>query len=234
MRLFKSIFTKNEVKAEAAPPINSAEFKKLIAKYFTPRLRSEGWNGSGFHFRKTSEDNCIFVLSFQPDKYGGECWVEIGMHLDFLKNIDGQKYDLKKITCPSIDIRRRISPDSSVNYTWKYRSSEQDNKLVINSIWETFNSDGKDFINQFKGFPHPFLDIKVDDIDKRDDKYQINGIPFPPDVRTAWYLSQVYLYTENNDKAKKFAEFGLSRINGQNGSALKKDLENIIEVANIS
>lgn len=227
MKLFKSIFGQQKSASISLPPISSADFKKLITKYFVPKLREQGWKGSGYHFRKFTDNHYIYILSFQPDKYGGECWVEVGVHLDFLRNVGGEEYDLKKINCTWLDIRRRISPDNSDSYTWKYQDTEDKNRKVLEDIWETFTTDGKDFFNQFKNFPCPFQDIEISDIDNRDENYQIKGLPLPPDVRTAWYLSQVFDYVGDKDKASRFADFGLSRIQGQQGSALRSDLEKI-------
>ncbi len=232
MKFFKSILGKKESLEITHSPISSSDFKKRITKYVAPKLRKQGWKGTGWHYRKFTDTNCIFCLSFQPNKYGGECWVEIGVHLDFLKNIGRKDYDLKNITCHSLDIRRRISPDKTENYAWKYKDTDEKNELIIKSIWDTFITDGQEFMDQFNEFPKPFLDIEITDIDKRDENYQIKGIPLPPDVRTAWYLSQVYLYIGETEKAEEFADFGLSRIHGQVGSALKADLEKIKTVAN--
>jgi hypothetical protein len=225
MKIIKSLF--GQKKNIPSEPINSADFKKLIAKYFAPKLREQGWKGSGFHFRKMTDNHYVYLLSFQPDKYGGKCWVEVGVHLDFLKNLDGEVFNLKRIDCTWVDIRRRISPDESNNYTWQYQDAEDKNKKVIDNIWNVFATDGMNFFNQFIEFLGPFQNITTSDIDNRDKKYQIKGIPLPPDVRTAWYLAQVFDFDGNKDKASDFAKFGISRIKGRQGSALKADLEKI-------
>jgi len=227
MKLFKSIFGQQELVDASLPQISSADFKKLITKYFAPKLREKGWTGTGFHYRKFTDNHFIYLLSFYPDKYGKQCWVEVGVHLDFLKNIGGTDYDLKKIDCSWLDIRRRISPDKSDNYTWKYLDTEDKNKIVLENIWDTFMTNGQDFFIQFKEFPSPFQEIEITDIDKRNEKYQVKGLPLPSDVRTAWLLAQVYDYIGDKKKAVEFANFGLSRIQGQQGSALSPDLEKI-------
>lgn len=51
--------------------LKGPEFKKLITKYLTPRLRELGFSGSGFNFRKQS-GNYIHAIQIHGNKYGGE------------------------------------------------------------------------------------------------------------------------------------------------------------------
>lgn len=210
---------------------SSAEFKSLVNKYFKPRIRNEGWSGSGFHYKKEIDNPYIFLLSLYPGKYGGEISIEIGMHLDFIKNPSNESYDRNKIKSYHADVRRWMHiPDAEDGVTLKYGNSIEKNVAFVETIWESFLTDGKLFFNQFTKFPTPYLNINVSDIKDFNTNKNLQFFPFGTECRQAWYFAQLNEFIGNIDKAKQFALFALSEINGQMGISLKPELTRIAQL----
>ena len=205
--------------------ISSAEFKKYVSKYFAPKLRAESWKGTGFHYKRKTDGPFVHFLSFQPDTYGGKFWIEVGVHMDFLKKPNGGEYIVEKMNCTDIDIRRRVGLHGLVDQQWMYGNSEESNFRLLETVWSESSTDIESFCNMFRQFPGPLADINPNHLSTRDSNYLVNGIPLPPDVRTAWILAQLHLYIGNKDLVKMFSEYGISKIEGRQGIFLKKDLE---------
>lgn len=218
MEFLTKIFRK---KLENPITVNSTIFQKSIAQGFAKKLRQDGWKGSGFHFRRTKENNITELVSFFPSRYGGEFYVEIGIHFDFIP-LD-KFVDPKKINTSNIDIRRRMgNPKNELN-NWEYPKTERGLLQLNQELLNSFQSDGEKFFNLFSNWEIELLSIRPEDR-----QIKKSNIPFPPEIRTARILSFLNLHQKKYKVAKEFAEYGLSKINGPNGKSLEKDFLKIL------
>ena len=98
------------------------------------RALEEGWKGSGFKFKKITDTHIIEFLTFQPDKYGGGCYIEIGIHLDFLVDLNNELLPIEKMDCTWLDIRKRLTPNNEIDFNWTYGYTDEQNQQLINNI----------------------------------------------------------------------------------------------------
>lgn len=76
--------------------ITSAEFKKQISKSLSEKLNEFQFKGSGFSYKRESE-NFIFIIGIQASQYGGKCCVELGIHPKEIIENFGHEIDFKNI-----------------------------------------------------------------------------------------------------------------------------------------
>jgi hypothetical protein len=162
--------------------MNASEFKKLSTKYLGPKLRENGWKGSGFNFYKTTGNHIIQILGIQGSWYGGSVCCETAVHFDFIPDLGG-KTDPSKVSYASCFVRQRLSPKGKGDYHWTLRDNESENIKSLNQIFEALQEFGVQFYKDFENFPHPFDKIKP--IDFSNDKRVI-------------ILNKYYVYSEFN------------------------------------
>ncbi len=199
--------------------MNATEFKKLVTKYFSPKIRELGWKGSGFHFRKPEKYHVVKIFGIQGNWYGGSVICETAIHFDFIPDLAGNSFS--KTTYASCIIRERLSPKGAGDYHWKLGDKENENIETINEIWAAFEQHGTSFYNDFKEFPHPFDSIDPSDLNKRSlfglgrrQNYRILGkYHIPNEIHLIWLLKEIHWFLGNTDRCKSFAELGLEVAN---------------------
>ena len=132
--------------------MDSAEFRKLIVKHFSPKIRELGWKGSGFHYRKPEENHIINIFGLQASRWGGTIYCETAVCFDFIKDLAGLTFD--KSTYSSCLIRHRLHPLENSSSAWDIHNDQEKNIEEVNSIWNAFQNQGKKFYNDFADFPH--------------------------------------------------------------------------------
>ncbi|WP_350289131.1 DUF4304 domain-containing protein [uncultured Croceitalea sp.] len=73
--------------------MNASEFRKLVAKHFSPKIRELGWKGSGFHFRKQPENHIGNLCGIQGSWYGGSVCCETAIYFDFIPDLAGLGFE---------------------------------------------------------------------------------------------------------------------------------------------
>jgi hypothetical protein len=223
MNLFKKLFGKKDEEGSWADPISSAEFKNLLTKHFAPRIRELGWTGSGYHYLNFNNPPYIYVLGFQPNRHGKEAYIEIGVHFDFIP-IKGLP-NFNKLEPSYLKIRQKLTPNND-EYWWRYGNTKKKNQELIDSIWKKFKSDGIDYFRFFKSFPGVFESIRISDLEEKEFDF-IKGIKMPTNIGSALLLARINKEIGKKEKAKEFANYGLSKIDGPNGAALIPEFEKI-------
>ncbi|NME70635.1 DUF4304 domain-containing protein [Flammeovirga aprica] len=199
--------------------MNTSEFKKLIRKHYSPKIRELGWKGSGFHYRKVEDNHVVKIFGIQGSWYGGSICCETAIHFDFIPDLSGKLYN--KTTYASCLIRERLSPKGVGDYHWDLKENEEENIKSINEIWETFSNQGQKFYNDFENFPEPFLSIQPNDFNQRYwfgfgkkkrvkilNKYHIFN-----EIHFIWLLKEINLFFGNISKAREFSELGIEIVN---------------------
>ena len=190
--------------------MNAAEFKKLVTQHFAPRIRSLGWKGSGFHFRKQEENHVVRVFGFQGSWYGGSVCCETAVHFDFIPDLAGRHFS--KTTHASCLFRKRLTPNGQGDYHWDFHDEEELNTTSINQIWDSFERVGLEFYKSFNEFPEPFDSVSPEDFLKTSHdvlgEYHISN----DSLYALWLFKEINLFLGHPQKAKKFAEMCKTKV----------------------
>lgn len=130
--------------------IKGPEFKKHIAQHLAPQLRELGFQGSGFNYKKTS-GNYIHTIQFFGNKYGGEGWVEVGVHLDFLPDSIHEPADLKTIKTIDCIYRHSLHLENG-NQMVDYGMNEEEAEESIGLIYDMILQQGMPYFDLFQNF----------------------------------------------------------------------------------
>ncbi|MBZ9685918.1 DUF4304 domain-containing protein [Clostridium estertheticum] len=190
------------------------ELKKLIKNNFAPILREFGFKGSGFSFRRVTNNHYIYVITVQANRQGGSYCIEMGVYIDFIPNSLGQKNLPSRVTAYDCEFNKRLSP-KGIDYWWKYGKSEQDSINDIKHMVKTFREVGIPFFEQFEDFPAPLDSIIVEDIVNESPRLEEIGAPL--DLRLALTLARVHKYLNISTEGIKFCDWGLNNINCTTG-----------------
>lgn len=191
--------------------MNASEFRKLVAKNFSPKIRELGWKGSGFHFRKKPENHIGNLFGIQGSWYGGSVCCETAIHFDFMPDLAGLNFE--KSTYASSLIRKRLSPNGDGDYHWSFSNNLEKNIESVESIWNAFEKHGISFYDDFSNFPNPFDKIKPKDL-RKDENYRILGKYYVGNyIELANLLKEVNIILDRKEMAMEFSKIGIERIN---------------------
>ncbi|AEA42812.1 DUF4304 domain-containing protein [Fluviicola taffensis] len=193
--------------------IKSSEFKKSITKYLTPKLRELGFKGSGGNFKKTS-GHYIHTIQLFGSKYGGEGYVEIGVHLDFLPDSIHQPIDYTKIKTIDCFTRHSLHLENGKQMV-DYGANESETKESIELIYKMIIEDALPYFELFNDFPSPFDKISLSDLttdNSEFDKYRLSG--------KTLLIARIKLWMGQKEEAAKISEYGKTQVNGRQGSGL--------------
>lgn len=210
--------------------LKSADFKKLIKDDFSPLMHKHGFSGSGFHYYLQTKEHYIYTLIIQPNRYGGSCRIEVGVHLDFLPDTIGKYPPARELEPCDCYIRWQLGPNFSFSGWWKYGNSAIKAKKSIRQMMQTVKEDILPFFKFFSGFPQPLLTIKPQDLEHNLSNLKKIYDCWPSDVVLALLLAEFHLYLKNLEQAKAFAKWGLDHVYYPPGpgSGLIKDFEAIL------
>ena len=223
-KLFENIF-KKETSIQPKTILPSSEFKKLVTKQLAPFFREHGFKGSGFHFKRLNPNNQIIdIIGIQVNKYGGEFWLEIGVHPISLPESWPSQYDLKKITHAHLDIRERLkfNSNSSLPIT-SLETALQSIQLVKSS----FQNYALNYFNTFNSFPSPFDKVRIVNNKLELPKELEDKMEDMTDIRKAWLCANVLASINSKNQAKGIASFALELIKPSKGSSLTDSLQKI-------
>jgi uncharacterized protein DUF4304 len=190
--------------------MNASDFKKLINKHFSPKIRLLGWKGSGFHFFQQTPYHVVNILGIQGTWHGGSVCCETAIHFDFIPDLAHKEIDISKITHASSLIRNRLSPKGVGDYHWIFRDNKEDNVTSVNQIWDAFKTHAHIFYDDFSKFPFPFDTIEPEDL-KTNGNYKLLGkYLITNSIYFAWLLKEINLLLLRQEIAKDFSELGLS------------------------
>ena len=212
--------------------ITSAEFKKHISKTFGEEMRKLGFKGSGFSFTMDSSDY-FFAIGIQASQYGNQCCAEFGFQPKSFEASGFENSDFKKLRYYDCEFRTRITPNNESDKWWKYSVLEQDNIKVAYQIAEIIKNKYLPAIQILKENPSYLEIIDPEDLEKvyLKVKPKIFGMDLMiSDVKLAWMLTKAF---EKKDfsKAKKFAKFGLSKLEVDNKFFGRDDFERVVNSA---
>lgn len=198
-------------------------FFGYIKDQFAPRLRSVGFAGSGFHFRRITGE-VINTVSIQRSQSGRECAVNLGLHLTFLPMCWKEELpDLKSIKETDCEFRTRLTPKGKEDFWWKYGGLLDPPSRSIQHLIQTYFEWGEGQFDKYKSAADVASMFSLDDVRKGNWMGEFGGKTAP---RAALAMARVHAHLGRMDLARQYAQIGLDRIG--RGIALKPILERLV------
>ena len=216
--------------------ITSAEFKKHISKTLSQNLKEFGFKGSGFSYRKDSE-NFIFIIGIQASQYGGKCCVELGIHPKEITDWFGSEINLKTLKYYECEFRTRLTKIktkkwwnfSSKNYDnqwWDYSKSEKANMNTAENIILSIKNEVVPIIQAFQS--ENYILDKIENSDLSNPSQKLSGLNIiGTEVRLILALSKIY-EKRNPKKAVELAKLGMLKLEPNDKFLGKEDFNKII------
>jgi hypothetical protein len=197
-------------------------FLGALREVLTAELRSDGFRGSNANYRRF-RDPVIQVINIQGSRYGGECCMNLGIHLAFLPTVVGQAPEPGKLTEPECEFRRRLAPDGRQDQWWTYGWDEASAKASAAHLAELYRDRGKPHLDGWLEFPGRFADITVKDLENRRADALLGSTT---SVRAALAFARMHVHLNRPDRAREFAEFGLIHLGP--ATALQPEFERLL------
>jgi len=197
-------------------------FHELLRCDFFPRLRADGFKGSGTTFRRARSDR-IDVVNVQGSRSGGRCCVNLAMHFPFLPSAGGglilNPKTLKEYDCA---FRKRLHELNESDHWWAYGTSDSEAKASVAKLIDTYERRSAVFFERFEPFPDVFERITPAEIDAGD----LSNMPGHfTQVLAALTMARILNHLGQAEKCREFAGIGLRRLGRAVG--LKAELERL-------
>ena len=197
-------------------------FLQVLREVFAPELRTDGFRGSGANYRRF-RDPVIQVVNIQGSRYGGQCCVNLGLHLSFLPAVGSLLPDPKTLTESACEFRWRLAPEGQQDHWWSYGADEASAKASATRITELYRERGKPQLDQWLDFRDRFIGVTVEGLERRQPDTVPRGAT---NVRAALAFARIHTHLGNPERAREFAEFGLKHIG--RATALQSELERLL------
>jgi hypothetical protein len=188
-------------------------FFRVLSRILGPELRAQGFAGSGTTYRRLI-DPAIHVVNIQGSRYGGECCVNLGVHLRFLPTSLGDLVDPKRISEPNCEFRTRLADHGESDHWWPYGDTECEAERSAEDVLEMFGRRGAPYFAKWSDFPGRFIDLTVADV-ARGETSKLPGHLL--ELRAALAMARIHLHMQNREMAREFALFGLSSLGRATG-----------------
>jgi hypothetical protein len=214
--------------------INTADFKKQIAKPFGQAMRVYGFKGSGFEYRHET-DNYLIVVYIAPSRWGGSCSAGFGIHP---KQVDHEYYgkiNFERLKTYQYEFRMSLAEDPN-GPSWMYSDEEKTNLETLTKIIEIIKSVAFPVIEQFKASPSILELFEVNELRQFHENWtKRTGVYIATtSERFAWATALV-LEKKDLMKARQFAQWCLSQSHYDEGEEEwfgDKDLRRILATNN--
>jgi hypothetical protein len=197
-------------------------FLGALREVLGPQLRADGFRGSGANYRRF-RDPVIQIINVQGSRDGGECCVNLGVHLAFLPTVAGQPPDPRKLTESECEFRRRLTPEGLQDQWWSYGWDEPSSKESATRLAALFREYGKPHLDAWSAFPGLYAAVTVDDLEVR----RLGALPgWQTSARAALAFARVHAHLNRRERAREFAEWGLKHLG--RATALQPELERLL------
>lgn len=190
------------------------EFKKYLTKYYSKEIRKFGFKGTGLNYNKQL-GHYIHSIQIFPDKWGGQCWVEIGIHLDFLPDSSHMNI-MEPSKVKTIDsIIRKTIQDNGKQKLYLYGRNEEEAKQYIEKMLNDIKKTGLPYLDQFTEYPEPFNKLTPEDL-------QNDTFSWLEDISVnSLNLARINCYLGNMEKTESFCKYGLKPTTEKGGKMLR-------------
>jgi hypothetical protein len=185
-----------------------SRFLRLLRERLYPELRRAGFAGAGQTLRR-SLGEVIQLFDVQGDWRGGQCFVNLALHLSFLPTADGAVCDPATIREPQCAFRTRVEPKGG--YSWSYGHNDKETAAAVDSVCETYAADGAAYFERWRCFPDDFTRVRPEMLEA--DDYDSSFLPGPmPASEAALVAARIWLRLGRPDEAAAFAKVGLRQF----------------------
>lgn len=202
----------------------SSETRKIldeqIKNLFAPILRSDGFKGSGRTFRRVRNE-LIHVVNIQSS-FGDKFAINLGVHLTFLPDSIGRIVDVKKITEPSCEFRRRMTI-SGADQWWNYKNNSDSIYKAVFDAAKVYENYGRQQFERLGNHPQDFAFVNVDYL--KSSRFDCRGF-WNTEVRHALTFARIRQHEGKFEESIELAKYGLEKIGQATG--LKREFEKII------
>jgi hypothetical protein len=225
LRIYHLSFRKTVRKILAENMYERDQFHCAVKLILKPVLIADGFRASRTTYRRTLGE-VIHIVALQGSPHGGQCCVNLGIHLAFLPLVgSAEACDFVRITERECEFRSRLAPTGQCDFWWSYGSTEHEAQASAESILRLYRDVGVPYFGRFTKFPDDFVHVTPSMLS--------NGSPlrFPSGgtfVRRALALSRIALHTGRIAEAKQFAEIGLAHLGRAKG--LENEFRNMLAV----
>jgi hypothetical protein len=181
-------------------------FDEYLNRDFFPILRAEGFKGSAGRLHRFNGD-AIHVIQVQGSSFGGQCCVNLAVHVAFLPTAGGgtmtEGRKLKEYEC---EFRLRLCEKNEWDHWWEYGDSDRAAAANVASLVDTYRRRGPLFFDRFTPFPDVFLKIDPSKLDVGKVSTFDAWISVP---HMALTLARIMHHLGDRRKCRRFAEIGL-------------------------
>ncbi len=149
----------------------------------------------------------IHTIGILGSRYGGECCVELGIHLTFLPEAGrNTPPNPRKITVWGCEFRTRLAPAGESEYSWAYGRTEGETEASVRYLVAVYKQVGTRWFDLHGPFPGLFASLTPEQIAK--------GGYFPlfgwtTRARIALALARVGQYLGQREQTEQWARQGL-------------------------
>lgn len=184
-----------------------------------PRLRTIGFTGSGKHYRRVIEE-VLNGVTIWGDKYGGQCSVDLGIHLTFLPDHINSKIKPSQFKEIDSDIRWRLMPPGHRG-DWKWNYAE--GRASVDALVEAFFEWGEPVFSRFRTLESIVNALSLEDL--RADSLGSLPTTHLTQTRAAMMYARIHEHLGNVALAREFGKLGLETMG--RGILLKPELERL-------
>jgi hypothetical protein len=197
-------------------------FFGVLKREFASMLRADGFTGSGTTYRR-AVGPVIQTIWIQSSRYGGECCVNLGVHLTFLPMVLDEAPDIRTITEPDCEFRCRLVCEGETDHWWPFGTTQDEAEMSVVDLVQTYRDYGAPYFAAWAEFPGRFIDLTVDQLT------QGSKLPFPvhtTDLRAALAMARIHAHLGNLETSRSFAAFGLANLGKATG--LRRSFEEML------
>lgn len=190
--------------------ISTPEFKRQVSKLFGAEMRKLGFKGTGFTYKKETQ-NFLIAVHLEGNRWGGSsCTAHFAIHPKSIGKNSGGSLDLKKLPTHRYEFKMGLW-DYPRGESWEYSNVEEENLQVILEIVARIKAKAIPVIELYCATPGLLDTFEVSDMSDFHANYvRKTGTSIATtDGRFAWAMAMIFEHT-NLPKAKLFAEYCLS------------------------
>jgi hypothetical protein len=192
-----------------------------IRAFLAPKLRQDGYAGSGLTFRRVRSE-WIQVVNVQGSRYGGQFAVNLAVHPIAIPDVRGELPDPKTITVELCEFRRRLSA-AGADQWWAYEKSLDAIDSAMRDATDVYERHGRPLMDLISSSTSPLLTVKP--IDFQGGHFDFLGFGSMK-ARMALVLARMRKSAGRSDDALAFAKVGLEAC-GDSAQMLRRDLQAI-------
>ncbi len=198
----------------------SMPLQTAVREILAPRLRADGFTGSGQNFRRLI-DSFICAVNVQGSRYGGRFAINLGLHPSGIPAANPKPVGPKQMCEADCEFRRRLSSEGSDQ--WWPHVDDASLRAAMEDAGQLYESAGRKLFAVQTAPDAPLRTVTSIQFERKG--VFLSGFG-ATDVRQAFTLARMRYLANAHDEAAAFARIALDRPGGALG--LKRELEEIV------